>query len=161
MNSVIQMAQKQSGFEEEIRKQLTEAYAVKENNPDYQTLAAMAVDCGVRIYNILRSARKNTGVLAGYLDLVVGLNSNLYWQKHGAALLPLLHTALQAQADYGLLMMEKLDNPQATHSDGLITESQMVGIELFVTIAYTLGGQPFMALKSIEIKKRLAPYFMD
>ena len=142
-----------------IGKALMELYG-HGTNSDYNSVVEVAVDCALRLYNILMNVRKpGTGRNhRATMDLVVGLNGNIFWSKHGASLMPILHMTLQAQADYAMLSTEKDAEPNITVYDGIRAESKLIGVELFTTIAFCLGGHELLAVKSLDIKKKLAPY---
>lgn len=129
-------------------------------NADYNSVVEVAIDCALRLYNVIMNVRR-PGEGRNHratMDLAVGLNGNLFWNKHGATLMPIFHLALQAQADYAMLSVEKDAEPNVTVFDGIRAESKLIGIELFTMIAFLLGGHELLAMKSLDIKKRLAPY---
>lgn len=162
MNKVTEAASKLSARDDKLTSIFNDVFLAKtDTNPDYQATAGLAVDCALRLANVVLSARKNEGVLRGYMDLIVGLNGNPFWGKFSPILIHPLHSAMQAQADYALLRLEKSGDPNSTHSDELISEAKLAGLEIFTMILYCLGGHEMMALKSIELKKRLAAYFME
>jgi len=142
-----------------IGKILLEVYG-HGTNAAYDSTVEVAVDCALRLYNVLMNVRKPGAgrTHRATMDLAVGLNGNPFWTKYGSALLPILHIALQAQADYAILSVEKDESPNITVYDGIRTESKLIGIELFTMIAFCLGGHELLAIKSLELKKKLSPY---
>jgi hypothetical protein len=145
--------------DEEIRAILFDVYG-HGDNADYNSVVVVAIDCALRLYNVLMNIRR-PGEGRNHratMDLAVGLNGNLFWNKHGAVLMPIFHLALQAQADYAMLSVEKDAEPNITVFDGIRAESKLIGLEIFTMIAFLLGGHELLALKSVEIKKKLAPY---
>jgi hypothetical protein len=127
-------------------------------NPD-DAAKLFAADCGTRLFNVLYSAR-NPGAGVGYtalMDLMVHLNGNPFWAKHGPVLMPLLHSAMAAQADYATLLLEKGDNPNITKDDEVRAECKLVGLELFVMIAFLLSGPELSTFVSLSLKRQLAP----
>ena len=91
------------------------------------------------------------------MDLMVHLNGNPFWAKHGPVLMPLLHSAMAAQADYATLLLEKGDNPNITKDDEVRAECKLVGLELFVMIAFLLSGPELSTFVSLSLKRQLAP----
>lgn len=163
MNNIESAAAALAARDNEMQDVFLALYGEQDDNEAYKAVLALAVNCATRIFNILRTMRKpGEGTThRAIMDLMVGLNGNPFWSKHGAGLMPLLHTAGQAQSDYAILRAEKAAAPTITANDAILNESQLVSLEVFVMFAYLLGGHEFMTLRSLEIKRRLAPYFMD
>jgi hypothetical protein len=145
--------------DEAVRTILFEVYG-HGKSADYNSVVEVAIDCALRLYNVLMNVRRpgEGRNHRAIMDLAVGLNGNLFWNKHGATLMPIFHLTLQAQADYAMLSVEKDAEPNVTVFDGIRAESKLIGIELFTMIAFLLGGHELLAMKSLEIKKKLAPY---
>jgi hypothetical protein len=163
MNNIENAVSRNTDREENVRAALLELYDSESQNKDYAAMAISAADVGVRLFNIIYAARNpnSGGTLKALLDLTVGLSGNLFWTKYGAGLMPLLHTSLQAQSDYAILALEKANNPTLTAHDDVRAESRLVALEMFVSIAYVLGGMEYMAIKSLEIKKRMAAFLTE
>lgn len=164
MNDITQEVTRHAAREEEIRKILMESFLVNEkSNADYRATGELAVDCGIRLFSVLLNLRKpNTGLNhRATMEMLVGLNGNPFWAQKGAWLMPLMHSAAQAQADYALFLLDKSSKPNVTANDELIAQCKFMCLEVFTALLYLLGGYELMAMKSIELKKRLAPYFMD
>lgn len=145
--------------EEKVRKLLLDAYGYDETKPDNGENGAriLAAECGARLFNVLFTVRNPTE-LTGYsaiMDLTVNLNGNAFWAKHGPVLMPLLHMALSAQADYATLLLEKQQNPTLCKDDELRAECKLVGLELFSMIAFLLSGQILMQQCSLTLKRQL------
>lgn len=161
-DNIAAAASKTTARNEELQQIFMDVYALEDANEKYKALQIVAVDCAQRLFNVLLSLRKPDYGLhhRAVLDLAVGLNGNAFWQQHGMVLMPLLHTAIQAQTDYISLAVEKQSNPTTTAHDKLYAESELVGLELFAMIAFLLGGSDLMAIRSLQIKRRLSPYLM-
>lgn len=165
MNSVtpIQAAmEKTLSREEKVRTILAEEYQYVEQGvaPDPENgLRLMAVDCGTRLFNILFAARNPTegANYSAMMDLIVNLNSNAFWMKNGAVLMPILHCAMAAQSDYAVLLAEKSETPTITRDDEVRAQCKLAGLELFVMIAFLVSGQTLMATSALQLKRRLAP----
>lgn len=164
MNNIVEIVNKQVTREEELKTIFNEAFDINDSQPaDYNAVAELAVDCALKLAIVIINIRKPKEGL-NYLatvNLTVGLNGNPFWTKNQAGLVPLLISAVQAQADYALLMQEKLENPNSTYNDKLIAQSELMSVELFTRILYLLGGPEYLALKSLALKKRLAPYLIN
>lgn len=153
--------------EEKVRQILLEAYGYDKNKhegkPSTETqdmgIKLLAADVGTRLFNVLFAVR-NPNAQAGYtaiMDLTVNLNNNAFWVKNGPVLMPLLHMALAAQADYATLAVEKASDPNITKDDEVRAESKLVGLELFSMIAFLVGGQAMMQAVGLKLKRKLAP----
>lgn len=130
-------------------------------NDDYNAVGYMAIDVCLRLMNVLRNL-KAPGTGLGYkatMDLSIGLNGNAFWARHASILMPLLHISLQAHADYVQLTLAKTNTAgRNTLHDAIISESQLVGLEIFSMIAYLLGGAELMSTASLNLKKQLFCY---
>lgn len=149
---------------EHVRKVLLEEFGFA-GSPDAEAATAddaaklLAADVGSRLFNVLYAAR-NPDKGAGYsalMDLMVYLNGNPFWAKHGPVLMPLFHSAMAAQADYATLLLEKEANPNITKDDEIRAQCKYSGLELFPMIAFLLAGPELSVFKSLSIKRRLAP----
>lgn len=166
LQDITTTAETQLAIDEEIRAILIKEYGLldeKNKGGPYEAVGLLAVDVAIRLMNVLRSMRFPDAKL-GYrtvLDLTIGLNSNAFWQKNATVLVPLLHIAVQAQADYAFLLLDKATNRQSGMFDKVRIESELVGLELFVMIGYLLGGQELMTNSSIKIKSELEPYLVS
>lgn len=149
--------------DEEIRKIFLDVFGFIDNGiQDVEKANIVFIaDLGVQIFNVFYSLRNPKSGL-GYrvvMDLTVNLNSNPVWVKHGPVLMPLLHAALQAQSDYALLSVEKSQNPNAIKDDEIRAQCKLSSLEIFSMLAFLQGGQVGMQMHSLELKRRLAPYF--
>lgn len=161
MTNIVEAANRMTDREEAVRQILLDEFnTFHVTNADYHAVSELAVDCGLKLLNVLLSARKPNGggTHKALMDLTVGLGGNSFWRQNSSILLPLLHSALQAQLDYALLRQEAAANPNSTAFTGLISECELVGLEIFPAIGYLLAGYEQMAVKSLTLKKRLMPY---
>lgn len=162
--AIREVVSEQSIIDNEIKDILTKQYKIDDpaKTEPYRAIGLLVLDVSVKLMNVLRSMRFPDAGL-GYravLDLTVGLNENQFWQKHAAVLVPLLHIAIQAQSDYAILLLDRAVNPKSSMFDGVRTESQLVGLEIFVMIGYLFGGQELITNSSINVKQALAPYLV-
>lgn len=147
--------------DEEIRKILLDIFQFHEGLPlNEKSVMLMGADLGVKFFNVFYSLRNpNSGL--GYrvvMDLTVNLNGNPLWVKHGTVFMPILHAALQAQSDYALLSVEKANSPNITKDDDIRAECKLAPLEIFVMLAFIVGGQELMQIAAMQLKRRLAPY---
>lgn len=150
--------------DEQVRKILLEEYGftgspeAEATNPD-DAAKLLAADVGARLFNVLHAARNPAAgnSYAALMDLMVNLNGNPFWAKHGPVLMPMFHAAMAAQADYATLLLEKSDNPNNTKDDEVRAQCKLAGLDLFPMIAFLLSGPELSVFKSLKLKRRLAP----
>lgn len=148
--------------DDEIRGILNTAFLVdkEDQNPAYKAIAIEASEMCGKLINVLLSLRK-PGEHRNYsavLDLTVGLSANPFWLKHAGTLMPLLHTAIQAQADYAFLMADKLAEPLNSADDPILHQTRLSIIEVPIMVCFILGGSELMAAMSLPLKRKLAQY---
>jgi len=153
--------------DEQVRKIMLEALqftgdtageGAANNTPD-NAAKLLAADVAARLFNVLHAARNPSAgnSYPAMMDLMVNLNGNPFWAKHGPVLMPMFHAAMAAQADYATLLLEKSENPNRTTDDEIRAECKLVGLELFPMIAFLLAGPELSVFASLKLKRRLAP----
>lgn len=122
---------------------------------DNERLAAcaFAVEVVVSLVNVFTALRNPTPVNTEMVisDMVIGLNTNVFWIQKGGQLMPLLIAAVNADKDAKEL---KLRN-ESTWKD-LEKQSANMWLEILPTIIFLTQGQYAMRAKSVEIKKAFA-----
>lgn len=126
----------------------------------YNAWGMLAVDVSIRLAKMFIGLRNNSGMYEAICDLTYQLNTNDFWQKNAAILVPLMHAALNAHRDGALLMADRASREEYSSSDALISAARAAPLEIFPVIAYAVGGPQLMAAKSLVLKQRLAPYFL-
>jgi hypothetical protein len=152
---------------EDVRRVLLDAFMFtgaeigegEHANDPLNATKLMAAEAGTRIFNVLYAVRnpKQGNTYSAMMDLIVNLNNNPFWVRHASNLMPILHTAMAAQADYAALLLEKADKPTITKDDEVRAECRLVGLEVFVMMAYLIDGPELSATTSLQMKRRLAP----
>jgi len=152
---------------ENVRKILLEAFQFTgadigegvNANDGLNATKLIAAEAGARIFNVLHAVRnpKQGNTYGAMMDLIVNLNNNPFWVRHAGNLMPIVHIAMAAQADYAALLLEKEAQPTITKDDEIRAESRLVGLEIFVMMAYLIDGPELSATGSLQMKRRLAP----
>ncbi len=122
----------------------------------------MAVEVGVALANIFLGIKNpdQHRTYRGFCDLTYQLNTNDFWQKNAAVLLPVIHVALNAYRDGVALTIDKETRGEYSSSDALISSARAAPLELFPLLAYCVGGPMLMLSASLPLKTDLAPYFL-
>lgn len=132
--------------------------------PDVALMAwgTMGVRVGIALANIFFAINRPNEhrTYRAICDLTFGLNTNDFWQKNAAVLLPVIHTALNSFRDGVALTVERQERGEYSSNDALISAAKAAPLELFPLLAYLIGGQELMLTASIPLKTELAPYFL-
>ena len=129
--------------------------------PGYQAWGLAGADVAVRLARMFIGLKKNSGMYEAICDLTFQLNTNDFWQKNASVRLPLVHAALNAHRDGAVLLAERTARDEYSSSDSLISAARAAPLEIFAVIAYLIGGPKLMTAKSLTLKQRLAPYFLQ
>ena len=146
-------------FIERFGLQVTEGEVT---NAGFMAYGMLAVDTATRIANIflsLQSAQKVRSYSA-ICDLSFGLTNNDFWNKNAVFLMPVITMALNAHRDGVELLAERQQRNEYSSRDALVAACRAMPLEVFVMVAYCLGGPALMASASLGLKNDLAPYFL-
>lgn len=168
MNLDLGMVKRAAEVNAEIDSQLQEifmsAFSIdKEQSAGHNAYALMAVEVAVSIANLFLSlTRPNEHRhFRAICDLTYHLNTNDFWQRNAAVILPTIHTALNAHRDMAELVLEREVRNEYSANDGLIASAKAAPLEIFPVIAYLVGGPKLMVAASLPLKRALAPYFLS
>lgn len=170
--NVLEQAQKVANKNTAIDSQIQEilmrnlGLVVREGEPKPEiglmAYGTMAVEVGIALANIFLAIKnpEQHRTYRGFCDLTYQLNTNDFWQKNAAVLLPVIHVALNAYRDGVSLTIDRDIRGEYSSSDALIAAARVAPLELFPLIAYLVGGPGLMLSASIPLKTELAPYFL-
>jgi len=159
MNDIERVVNQNAALEDKVKAVFLELYSIEGNAGD-SAVSLLAVELATCIFNVLTNVRKPTAGLnlKATMALTVGLNDNKLWVTNAGRFMPLLHMALNAQADFALLQLEKEAQPNTTIYDKLRHESELVGLEIFVMLYFVIHGSDKTIANSLQVKKKLLPY---
>lgn len=147
----------------ELRNKLIEAFDIQndEANAGYKAAALEAVEVCVSVVNMFLAIRKSDGPRSTRMlcDLVISLNTNQFWVRNSAALVPMLQAALFAYFDEAELAVEKHTNNNYAVYDGLICGSRCFPLSIVSYVMFLLAGPKLAIANSLQVKKFLYPLF--
>jgi hypothetical protein len=159
-----QAAAQRVDLEKRLQEIFKEAFGVNSednmSNAGYQAYAYEAIDVSVRFMKMFIALKKDKGVHDVMCDLVYQLNTNNFWQKNAAILVPILQVILNTHRDGVILLAERANRNEYSSNDALISASRAAPLEIFPVIAYCLGGPVLQTTTSIKLKMELAPYIL-
>ena len=121
----------------------------------------LAMEVAVALANVVRVLRRSSEARTFRVvwDLVIGLNTNAFWNQHAKALLPVLHMALVDHLDSVSMQMERGETKISPY-DNLIMGAEASCLQLFSMILFLTGGQELQLKHSVILKKALKPLLM-
>ncbi len=131
-------------------------------DPGFLAYGMMAMEVANALSNVFLAIKhpEQHRTFRALCDLTYQLNTNDFWQKNAAVLMPAIHVALNAYRDGAVLAAERAERKEYGSNDSLIAASRAAPLELFPLIAYLIGGPALMVSASIPLKVELAPYFL-
>lgn len=138
-----------------------EQHKEKENH-GYVAWATSALSVAYSLTNMLLALKRpDSGRnMRAITDLAFILNTNDFWTRNSAFLMPLVILAVNGQKDYTLIASENRDNQQYATHDRVLRGVESIGLELFTAILYLVGGPELMAKSSMHLRMELAPFFI-
>lgn len=129
------------------------------DNMGYQAYATLAVQVAIAFANVFMAIRhpQDHRTYRAVCDLTFGLNSNKFWENNAPFLMPSVHSALNAYRDCADMLSVRTNYGV---DDALISSARAQPLELFVLIAYCVGGPPLMTAASLQLKRDLSPYLV-
>lgn len=163
---VMQAFKLSAKFDDEVRAAMSRALLLDEKKDDekeagYMAAATLALELSVSLANIVVAVRRpDTGrTFRMAYDLVIGMNSNLFWGQHAAALLPLLHMALMDHLD-SVALQDERGEVKVSPYDKLIMGAEAAPMAMFSMILFLVGGPIVQMRGSVLLKKDLMPLLM-
>lgn len=141
-----------------------EHFGVDEKAPaGHNAYALMAVEVAVSLANLFLSLKRpdEHRHYRALCDTTYHLNTNDFWQRNAAVLLPVMHVCLNTYRDGAELVLERTVRGEYSSNDALISASKAAPLEIFPVIAYLIGGPKLMLTASLPLKRALAPYFLS
>lgn len=153
-------------FDDDVRDAMGRALQLAQKKDDpkevgYMSVALVAVEVAVSLANIIATVRRPTEgrTYRAIYDLVIGLNTSIFWGKHAPALMPLLHTMLMDHLDSVSLQMER-GEVKVSPYDKLIMGAESAPLAIFSMILFLVGGPEVQMQGSVALKKDLMPLLM-
>lgn len=163
---IVQAFKLNAQFDQRVREAMARALMLDERRDDpkeagYMAAATLALDLSVSLANIIVAVRRpETGrTFRMAYDLVIGMNSNLFWAQHAAALLPLLHTALMDHLD-SVALQDERGEVKVSPYDKLIMGAESAPMAMFSMILFLVGGPLVQMRGSVLLKKDLMSLLM-
>jgi hypothetical protein len=163
---IVQSFRLSGKFDADVRAAMSRALGTEEKKDDpkeagYMAAATLAIELATSLANIIVAVRRPEAgrTFRMAYDLVIGMNSNLFWSQHAPALLPLLHTALMDHLD-SVALQDERGEVKVSPYDKLIMGAEAAPMAMFSMLLFLVGGPLVQMHGSVLLKKDLMPLLM-
>lgn len=163
LDAIKQVAEANATIDDRLQSIFIEHFGIDKDAPaGHNAYALQAVEVAVSLANIFLSLRRpdEHRHYRALCDTTYHLNTNDFWQRNAAVILPVMHVCLNTYRDGAELVLERTAKGEYSSNDALIAASRAAPLEIFPVIAYLIGGPKLMYTASLPLKRALAPYFL-